>query len=61
MILMKKSGVSEWLIIFSVYTGGLLGIGGGMRSTESTLVGLVLSLVDVWPPAPIWTFLYADQ
>lgn len=49
------------LIIFSVYTSGLLGIGGGMRSTESTLVGLVLSLVDVWPPAPIWTFLYADQ
>lgn len=32
--------------IINEYTSGLLGIGGGMRSTESTLVDLVLSLVD---------------
>lgn len=58
---MKKSGVSNWLIFINEYTSGLLGIGGGMRSTESTLVGVVVSLEDLWPPALIWTFLNADQ
>ena len=35
MILMKKkSGIFMWLVSMSEYKSGLLGLGGGMRSTE---------------------------